>query len=103
MSAEKDFVKTMPKSKGKGELLRHLNGDRLTLKQAIIAKWYDCCGYFQDGKKDCEIPECPLCPFMPYRKGGAMKIRAMSDEQRERMALRLMRGSRQADLCAGER
>jgi hypothetical protein len=55
------------KAKGRNELIKHLNGQRLTRKQAAYAKCYDCmCGYI-DGKNDCRIPDCPLYPFMPYR------------------------------------
>ena len=55
-------------AKGKNELIKHLTGKRLTRGQAILAKCYDCMGGFNDGKQDCEITECSLYPFMPYRK-----------------------------------
>jgi hypothetical protein len=54
-------------ARGKKELIKHLEGGRLTFKQAIYAKCYDCMNYFSDGKIDCKIPSCPLFPFMPYR------------------------------------
>jgi len=51
---------------GKKHLKNYLNGETLQSKQAILAKCYDCmCGY-EDGKVDCQIPECPLYSFMPY-------------------------------------
>jgi hypothetical protein len=53
-------------SRGKKELLKHLEGGRLTLKQATFAYCYDCSGYFADGKKDCKVSQCPLHPFMPF-------------------------------------
>ncbi len=40
----------------------------MTRAQAIRAKCYDCMGGYVDGKRDCEIPRCPLYGFMPYRK-----------------------------------
>ena len=53
--------------------VRYLNawemGDKLTLKQAVLAKCADCMGKYADGMIDCEIPECPLYAFAPY---GAM-------------------------------
>ena len=54
-------------ARGRKELLKHLSGGRLTQRQAILAKCYDCMGYFTDGKEDCGIPECSLYPFMAYR------------------------------------
>jgi hypothetical protein len=53
-------------ARGRNELKKHLNGGRLTFKQAILAKCYDCMGFYADGKADCAIPECPLYPVMPY-------------------------------------
>lgn len=60
---EKDGLR----AKGKTESLRHLVGERLTHKQAIYAKCYDCMGYFIDGRVDCQLFECSLYPFMVYR------------------------------------
>lgn len=54
------------KARGQKELLKHLSGGKLTFKQAIYARCYDCCGYFSDGKLDCKMPACPLYPFMAY-------------------------------------
>lgn len=53
-------------AKGKKELLKHLSGEKLTFKQAIYARCYDCINYFSDGKQDCKMPACPLYPFMAY-------------------------------------
>lgn len=61
---------------GKKFLEKHLEGDTITLKGAILAKCYDCMGYNTDGLLDCKIPHCPLYPFMPYRKGEKRKFRA---------------------------
>lgn len=55
------------KARGVKELKRYLDGDRLTQRQAIIAKCADCTNYYGDGKVDCLIPDCPLYLFMPYR------------------------------------
>ena len=55
------------KAKGRKDLLRHLNWERLTPIQAIIVNCYDCLGGYTDGKYSCDIPECSLFPFMPYR------------------------------------
>lgn len=53
-------------ARGKNELLKHLSGQRLTLKQAVNARCYDCMGMFADGKVDCQMPHCSLHPFMAY-------------------------------------
>jgi len=58
---------------GKRELLKHINGERLTMGQMIKAHCYQCMGYFIDGKGDCGSKDCPLYPRMPYRKGGIVK------------------------------
>ncbi len=57
----------LPKARGNKELKKHLLGDRLTQRQAILAKCADCMGYYFDGKVDCQLPDCPLYAFMPYR------------------------------------
>jgi len=55
-------------AKGRQELIKHLEGGRLTLKQAVNARCYDCCGYYADGKQDCKLLRCPLHPFMAYNE-----------------------------------
>tara|TARA_B100001964_G_C13945583_1_gene470955 strand:+ start:103 stop:300 length:198 start_codon:yes stop_codon:yes gene_type:complete len=55
------------KAQGRKELKKYLRGDKITFKQAVLAKCYECmCGY-TDGKISCEIPNCPLYKFMPYQ------------------------------------
>jgi hypothetical protein len=54
-------------AKGRQELIKHLKGQRLTFRQSILAKCYDCMGYYADGKMDCIVKDCPLYPFMPYK------------------------------------
>ena len=58
----------MISAKGKAELIKHRDGKKLSYKQAVLAKCNECCGFYADGKLDCQIPECPLYGFMPYRK-----------------------------------
>lgn len=68
-------------AKGRAELLKHLNGGKLSPLQAIRAKCYDCNGYYADVKVDCECTQCPIHPYMPYRVGGVKKMtRAISPE-----------------------
>lgn len=64
-----DWIKRHGKrAKGKRDLITYLKGGKLTYKQAVQAKCYECMGYCIDGLSDCEIPDCPLYRFMPYKK-----------------------------------
>ena len=51
---------------GKLAFLRHQEGVRLTQKQAISAKCFDCDGMGDSG--ECLQDYCPLYPYSPYRK-----------------------------------
>ena len=63
-----ETIETMGTSaRGKSELINHLNGKRLTRNQAIRAMCYDCTGFYADGRLECELSDCPLYGFMPYR------------------------------------
>jgi len=35
---------------------------------AMLSKCADCCGNWEDGRKDCEVTCCALYPWMPYRE-----------------------------------
>ena len=54
-------------STGKTNLLKHLRGERLTQRQAILAKCCDCMCYHVDGRLDCRMPHCSLYPYRPYK------------------------------------
>jgi hypothetical protein len=70
-------------SAGKRNLIRHLKGERLTQRQAIIAKCCDCMGYHADGRQDCRMPHCSLYPFRPYKEDPAVSSgKAISPEIR---------------------
>ncbi len=64
---QRTTLPSAPISTGKGHLLRYLSGERLTQRQAILAKCCDCCGHYVDGRYDCDVPLCPLYPIMPYQ------------------------------------
>lgn len=51
---------------GRKDLIKHLTGSKLTRGQAIKAKCYDCNGMGES--KECDIEECSLLPYSPYRK-----------------------------------
>jgi len=54
------------RAKGRTELLKHLSGEKLTRPQAVVAKCYECMGYYADGVKSCTDSQCPLYPFNFY-------------------------------------
>ena len=55
-------------ARGKRELIRHLDDLRLTPRQMILAKCYECSNGYVDGKVDCLVRSCPLYSLMPFRK-----------------------------------
>ncbi|MBA4419402.1 MAG: hypothetical protein C0392_16080 [Syntrophus sp. (in: bacteria)] len=76
-------------SKGKKELLKHLRGQSLTWKEAVLAKCADCtCGY-DDSKADCKIPDCPLYGHMPYRTVKTEKLKTERTEKQVKVTLKL--------------
>ena len=46
---------------GKSYLISHLTGKRLTQRQAIKAKCYECNG--MGDQNDCDMEDCPLYPY----------------------------------------
>jgi hypothetical protein len=60
-------------ARGVKELAKYEVGEKLTLKQSVLAKCAECCCKYADGKVDCGISECPLYPFMVY--GGVYRSR----------------------------
>lgn len=74
-------------ARGQKELLKHLSGEKLTLKQAVYAHCYDCTGFYADGKIDCRLPHCPLHPFMSYNQNREKQTatRTISDSHMQKM------------------
>jgi len=81
-------------SPGRKYLIRHLQGEKLTLKQAILAKCCDCMGYYIDGKNDCRIPECSLYAWMPYRKDKEKREKSQSRIKTELKMVKFRSGSK---------
>jgi hypothetical protein len=80
--------------KGKREIVKHLYGERLTIREMAIAKCYDCMGYYSDGRgTDCEISTCSLYPIMPYRKQGekyvGKKMPPMTEAHKQKLRDRM--------------
>jgi hypothetical protein len=74
-------------ARGRQELLKHLEGGRLTLKQAVLAHCYSCMGYYADGKQDCRLSKCPLHPFMPYNESKLNRKNPVARSNRPSFAL----------------
>lgn len=73
-------------ARGQKELIKHLSGERLTLKQAVYAHCYDCTGFYADGKIDCNLRHCALHPFMAYHKNREKQsTRTISDAHMQKM------------------
>jgi hypothetical protein len=74
-------------ARGQKEILKHLSGERLTLKQAVLARCYDCAGFYANGKVDCKMPHCPLHPFMTYNQNRIKRTvqKTMPGDQVEKM------------------
>ena len=45
----------------------HIDGKTITRKEAMLAKCYECMGFYQDGKQDCKGKSFPLYQFYPYK------------------------------------
>ncbi len=80
-------------ARGKKEYLAFLRGENLTMKQRMLANCYQCTGRYADGREDCEMDGCTFHVYMPYRKGGTMKVRVMSEETKAKMRKARQRGS----------
>jgi hypothetical protein len=72
------------KAQGRREFIGYLESDeKLSPKKAILANCYSCTGYYSDGRIDCEVNDCPLHPYMPYRKDKTKAKRVLSEKQKE--------------------
>ncbi|MBN2180139.1 MAG: hypothetical protein JW743_12025 [Deltaproteobacteria bacterium] len=74
---------------GKRELLKYLSGERLTRKEAMLAKCYECMNGYTDGKVDCQVESCPLYPYMPFGICKITKRRKLTPEERVEVGKRL--------------
>lgn len=82
-------------ARGKKEYLAFLRGESLTMKQRVLANCFQCTGMYTDGREDCQMEECTLHVYMPYRKGGVVKVRTMSEDTKAKMReARLKKGAK---------
>lgn len=95
MSKESDRVEEIErlgkKAKGGKEIKKFLVGEIISTKGAILAKCYDCMGYYGDGTIDCKVVTCPLYLYMPYSEAGPRKTRKvkMSKEKKDELVARI--------------
>ena len=52
--------------KGQKEYQQFKNGKRLSYKGAVLAKCYECMGFYDGGRQDCCGHSCPLYQYYPY-------------------------------------
>ena len=74
--------------KGIKELNKYRSGGVLTRAQAMAAMCAECMGDYIDGRMDCKTPECPLYPWMAYRKIDSKAVahrKPMTNEHKEKM------------------
>jgi len=55
---------------GQKQYKKLIKGGKLTYKEAIYAKCYECCSGYVNGKVDCKVSSCPLYQHMPFRGKG---------------------------------
>jgi len=80
-------------SVGKTNLVKHLHGERLTQRQAILAKCCDCMCYHADGRLDCQMPHCSLYPFRPYKDNPTSSSKKAISSRRRAPATPLSDGT----------
>jgi len=70
--------------KTKDNLIKYLEGAKLSVTQAVKCKCYDCNGYQADGRIDCKVTHCPLYPWMPYGtvKKNRVKIEISAEKKK---------------------
>ncbi len=60
-------------------------GERLTLKESVLAKCCECMGEYADGKLDCKLSDCCLYPWMPYRDSKPKGLKKLSPEHLKKL------------------
>jgi len=60
-------LKKQQSYQGQDAYKKAINGKHITRKEAMLAKCYECMGYYQDCKQDCSGISCPLYQYYPYK------------------------------------
>ena len=79
-------------ARGRKELIRFYRGEKLTMKQSLLANCYCCSGFYEGmgNEKDCQNDNCTIYFFMPYnqskkKKADNGKVKVLSEEHKMKM------------------
>jgi len=75
-----DVIEHARYSSGVKYARKYRSGEQITLGQAVLANCAECMGWYVDGMRDCECPECPIYHWMPYRAERRAKTRAKREK-----------------------
>ena len=64
-------AKSGPRRRGRKELIKYLEGGKISRAQAVKAHCFDCCGMGEQG--DCDYEACALYPYSPYKTSVSAK------------------------------
>jgi hypothetical protein len=84
-------AKSGTKRRGKLELIKHLEGKRLTVSEAVKAKCYDCDGMGESG--ECDMESCSLFPYSVYNPNKLKQNRGEWSEDRKEASLRALKAA----------
>jgi len=79
-------------AQGKHELMKYLEGGRLTRKEAMLSKCFECCNGYADGRVDCQVESCPIYGFMPFATHKNRPRRELTPEQKVELRERFKKG-----------
>lgn len=65
MDSALSWAETLTKNKGVTDLIKHLSGKPLSLRQRVAAMCARCSSGWDTGKH-CGVTDCPLHPVNPY-------------------------------------
>ncbi|GAB6163887.1 hypothetical protein JCM12298_30470 [Desulfothermus naphthae] len=68
MNKIQEVKKFGKKAQGQKEYIKFLKGEKITRKEAMLANCYECTCWYADGVNSCQMKNCPLYPYHPYRK-----------------------------------
>ena len=72
-------AKSGKKKAGQTFLIKYLTGDKITRKQSMDARCYECQGMGDSDK--CEITQCPLFPYSKFNHSNRKKGKPNNEEQ----------------------
>lgn len=82
----------MGQIKGAKEFAMFQKGKKLTRKQAMRAKCYECNG-LEESRADCDVDTCPIFPFRLYPNLSPLKLPSTAQEQAKGVGMGGISGS----------